>query len=191
MKFIIATLATGLLAVTPAMAAEDGGFYVGAGAGSFGIDYNEVDNGDVFTFSGDDTAFKLFGGYNFNKYLGAEVEYLDGGTIDETYDLGEGFTLGVDIDVTGFNLSIVGVAPIGERFSLFAKVGMVFWDVDFIEDFDGDVTVYNDSGEDLSWGLGAGFNFTDQFGARIEYQSFDVHDLDTVDLISASVTWSF
>ncbi len=191
MKICTALLAAALLASPLAMAAEDGGFYVGAGMGSFGIDYRETENSVDFTFKGDDTAFKLFGGYNFNRYIGTELEYFDGGTIDQSYDLGKGTTLDVDIDVTGFNLSVVGVAPIGERFTVFAKLGMVFWDVDFTEDYSGAITVYNDSGEDLSWGLGAGFDFTEQFGARVEYQAFEVHDLDTVDLISASVTWRF
>lgn len=189
MKVITALLATTLLASAPAIAAEDGGFYVGAGAGSFGVDVSDVEEG--IAFNDDDTSFKLFGGYNFNKYFGVELEYLDGGTASESYDLGEGATLDIDIDTSGFNASIVGMIPIGERFNLFAKLGMIFWDVDYSADFDGVIFDESDSGEDLSWGLGAGFDFTERFGARIEYQEFDVHDADSVDLISASVTWSF
>ena len=38
MKLILAAVATTLLAAAPAMAADDGGFYVGAGLGIFSVD---------------------------------------------------------------------------------------------------------------------------------------------------------
>jgi opacity protein-like surface antigen len=166
MKFIFALIAASVFAVSPAMA-QDSGFYVGAGIGDFGIE----DNG----FDGSDTGFKVFGGYRFIKYLAAEVEYLDGGTVEDG---------GLEIDVSGFNLSGVGILPVGEKFSLFAKLGMIFWDAD--SNGFGD-----DSGEDFSWGIGAGYSFTEQFGMQLEYQGFEIEDADTVDMISLGASWKF
>jgi hypothetical protein len=72
MKFVFTAVASALLlSATPAMAADGTGFYVGAGVGSMGVDVGE--------FSGDDTSFKIFGGWDFNQFLGGELEYIDGG----------------------------------------------------------------------------------------------------------------
>lgn len=170
MKFIFAMLATAVLAASPAMAADDGGFYVGAGVGSFSLDVGDFDDSD--------TGFKVLGGYGFNKYFGLELEYIDGGTIEDS---------GVEVDVSGFVASLMGSYPVTEQFDVFAKVGMLFWDVDF--DFFGDSG--SESGEDFAWGVGAGYDFTDNFGARLEYQAFNLEDDIDGDMISASVVWKF
>lgn len=169
MRFIFAIVTAAVLAASPAMAADDGGFYVGAGVGSFSL---EIDG-----FDDSDTGFKVLGGYGFNDYLGVELEYLDGGTVEE---------FGLEIDVSGFNASVMGSYPVTEQFDVFAKLGMLFWDVDVSGLGRG-----SDSGEDFSWGVGAGYDFTDNLGARIEYQGFEIEDVDTADLISASVVWKF
>ena len=71
MRFIFALVAATALAATPAMAADDAGFYVGAGIG-----YSSLDVGN---FSGSDTGFRLLAGYQFMKYFAVEAEYIDGG----------------------------------------------------------------------------------------------------------------
>ena len=171
MKFVFTAVASALLlSATPAMAADGTGFYVGAGFGSMGV--------DVGDFSGDDTSFKILGGWDFNQFIGGELEYIDGGSAED---------FGVNIDVTGFNASLKGAYPFTEQFSVFGKIGMIFWDADL----DGGEFSDSESGEDFSWGVGAGYDFTDNFGGRIEYQGFEIEDTDTVDLISASVVYKF
>lgn len=170
MKFVFTAVASALLlSATPAMAADGAGFYVGAGVGSMSV--------DVGDFSGDDTSFKIFGGWDFNQYIGGELEYIDGGTAEDS---------GFEIDVSGFNASLKGTYPFTEQFSAFGKIGMIFWDADAGGDISG-----SESGEDFSWGVGAAYDFTDNFAARIEYQGFEIEDTDTVDLISASVVFKF
>jgi len=168
MRFIFAFVASALLASAPAFAADDSGFYVGAGVGNFGLEIDGFDDSDI--------GFKVFGGYQFMKYLGAELEYIDGGTAED---------FGLKIDVSGFNLSAMGILPVGEKFNLFAKLGMIFWDADVSGAGRG-----SDSGEDFSWGVGAGYDFTDQFGARLEYQGFEIEDADG-DMISLGFSWMF
>ena len=46
---------------------------------------------------------------------------IDGGTAED---------FGVEVDVSGFNLSLMGILPVGERFDLFVKFGMIAWDAD-------------------------------------------------------------
>jgi opacity protein-like surface antigen len=190
MRFIFATVAAAALFASPAFAADDGGFYVGAGLGSASIDIDLIEGVD---FSGDDTAFKVFGGYGFNQYIAVELEYIDGGTAEDSYSDGVD-TLKIGIDLSGFNANVVGAWPIGEQFKIFGKIGMLFWDADFNAKLNGVLIPDgedSDSGEDFSWGVGASWDFTDNIGAQIEYQGFEIEDVDTADLISASVYWRF
>jgi len=168
MRFIFALVAASAFAISPAMAANNGP-YIGAGIGDFGV---KVDG-----FDASDTAFKVFGGYRFMDYFAAELEYIDGGTAEDR---------GFEIDVSGWNLSGIGRLPIGEKFNVFAKLGMIFWDADL-----GGIESGSDSGEDFSWGIGADFNFTDNLTVRGEYQMFEIEDTDSVDLAALSLIYRF
>jgi opacity protein-like surface antigen len=199
MRFIFALLAMAALAVSPAMAADDGGFYVGAGFGSLEIDIDDFEEGADFT--GQDTAYKLFGGWKFNKYIGGELEWIDGGTAEEKYTTGVD-TLKAGIDVSGFNLSLLGAFPIGEQFDVFAKLGLFNWNADVDANISGPLCdelieigesckeSASDDGTDFSWGVGANWYFMENFGARAEYQSFEV-DEATADSWFISVLWMF
>jgi OOP family OmpA-OmpF porin len=169
MRFIFALLAAAGLVTTPAFAADNTGFYVGAGIGDFGVKL------DGESFDANDFGFKFFGGYNFIEYLGAELEYIDGGSPSDR---------GISIDIYGFNFSVVGIWPVTDQFDLFAKAGFISWDASARGLGDAD-------GEDFSWGVGAGWNFTDQFAIRGEYQGFEIEDTDSTYLWSASVIWRF
>ena len=127
MKLIIATAATAILAASPAFAADDSGFYVGAGLGNFAADSQSIANGR--DFDGSDFGFKVFGGYKFMPYLAVEGEYIDGGEPDDNYDSGTD-QLSISIGMSGFVGSAVGILPIGENFDVFAKLGFIYWDAD-------------------------------------------------------------
>jgi len=168
MKFKLATLAALALLASPAWAATDGsGFYVGAGIGA-----SDVSSGG---FSGNDFAFKVFGGYDFMRYFGVEAAYMDGGSPSDH---------GFSVDLTGWDLAVRGILPIGDRGEVFAKVGWVWWDADF-EGFG------SDSGDDLLYGVGGGYRFTDQFGLRAEWERMDIKDTSRADLWTISGYWKF
>ena len=186
MKFIFALVAASAFAMSPAMAAGSGPYF-GAGVGSFGVDVDGIEDG--VNFSGDDTGFKLLGGYRANQYFAAELEYIDGGSVEDKYDI-DGDTLKIGIDVTGFNLSALGSFPFAERFDVFGKLGVIFLDADFEASFMGESERDSDDGNDFSWGVGASWYFMDNFGARIEYQGFEIEDAD-VDMISLGVLFTF
>jgi OOP family OmpA-OmpF porin len=200
MRFIFAFVTSALLASAPAFAADDSGFYIGAGFGQTAIEVNDVyDLGVKFDDSG--TTWKILGGYKFMKYLAAELEYFDAGDAEDRWREEDGpysAEARVKIGLSGFNASAVGILPLGEKFNVFGKLGFVMWDADYevrasidLPDFVDEVRDRGTSdGTDLSWGIGAGFDFTDNLGARLEYQSFEVEDTDTA-MLSASVLWMF
>lgn len=81
------------------------------GAPVFGISSNEHDN-----------AYKLFGGYQFNRNMALELGYFDLGhtTYSATGPLG---VLSSDTQVRGFNLDVVGTLHLSDTFAVIGRVG--------------------------------------------------------------------
>ena len=78
MKYILATVATAVLAASPAFAAEDTGLYMGAGIGNFAAEFRrDLQREGLWTAA--TSGARFFGGYQFMKWLAVEVEYIDGG----------------------------------------------------------------------------------------------------------------
>jgi OmpA-OmpF porin, OOP family len=183
-----AAMVLGLI-TTPALAADYQGFYAGAGAGQMSVDSDADLDGTSLSFDDSDTAFRIFGGWQFNENFGIEAGYVDGGKASETIDV-DGTDVDVDIEVTGVDLMLRGVLPIGDSFFAFAQVGGIFWDADFTASAGGESISDSDSGEDLAYGAGMGFNFGENAGVRAEYMLYDVSDAD-VDSILVSFFWKF
>jgi len=138
------------------------------------------------SFDGDDTGFKIFGGYNFGLIplvdLAIEGGYVDLGKPDDTV---EGFN--AEADASGFDifaLAGVNLGPVG----VFGKVGMVKWEGTV--DVEGVGEVLDDDGTDLAYGVGARLKFG-SLEVRAEYELFDVGEADDVSLLSASGVWTF
>ena len=175
-KLVLAvSLAVGLGSV-PAMAA-DSGFYLGAGFGqatASGHDDNAVAVSEFFgsvvtSVSSDDTdtSISVFGGYDFNKHVGLEVNYADLGArnVTVTDNIATFTTDQYKFGMTGFGISLLGKLPITEKFSMFGKLGLFTWEstVDTTIDFGGGSfvsTSVEETGSDLMLGIGATYRFT-------------------------------
>ena len=197
MKKFICAGATALALISAQAMAED--FYVGAGAGIFGVDVGEVEEG--IDFDEDDTGFRAFGGWQFHKNFGVELGYVDGGSASATVgDIDvDGIEADINVDVSGIDLFLTGTMPIGESFYAFAKAGMVSWDADLdavIREDDGEGGVIetelsaSDSGEDPAYGAGFGFNLGENAKVQVDYTFYDVGEVDA-DFLAASVLWKF
>ena len=195
-KTLFAAVATTLLAAAPAFAADDTGFYVGAGVGNFALNSDGIYEGR--DFDGSDTGFKVSGGYQLLNWLAFEVEYIDGGEAEDIFR-SPSFPddrLNLSASVSGFPVSAVGILPIGDQFNVFGKLGFIYWEADGsgkIRNQDGTVAKasFDEDGTDFAWGVGGTWNFTEAFGARIEYQGFEISNFDSVDFASASIIWRF
>jgi len=173
----IAALALAVVGLSPLAASADGPWYLGAGGGQ-----SEFDIGG---FDDTATSWKIFGGYQFHDSFAVEIGYLDSGEAEETF-AGETLTISAD----GATASLVGMLPIGEQFSLHARLGMFFWDVEAKLDDGINTFTSSDSGEDLYYGVGAGMRLGETAGLRLEYEIADVEDAD-VSMISLSVLFRF
>jgi OOP family OmpA-OmpF porin len=153
--------------------AQDKGFYAGAGVGQSFVDEGAYDD--------EDTAFSVFGGYQFNQYFGLEAGYADFGKIEAE---------GTDAAFEGDSvyLTAVGTLPITDRFSAYAKAGLHRWNVDTA--LPGLTGNNDDSGSDPTYGVGVQYRFTDRVALRGEYSRFEVEDLDA-DLAQLQVRFDF
>ena len=164
-----------LVASGTAWAGSESGLYLGGSLGSADI---EVSDG-VVQFSDNDTAYKIFGGYNFGIIplinLAIEGSYVDFGTAR-----GNISGSSVDASVTGWDLfGLVGfnMGP----FSVFGKAGAVRWD--------GEWAGGNDSGTDPAYGVGLQLQIA-SFAVRAEYEIFTLDKVD-IGFASAGVSYTF
>ena len=171
----------GLLASTNVLAEIQPGFYAGVGVGTATVELDTNEDLEGFKFDSDDTAFKVFGGYNFNQYFAVEASYFDGGNPEETLIAVPGFTGTLEVGITGLAASAIGRIPLGEVFSLYGKLGLASYEADIKGRVNGDVVddgAAEVSDDDVVYGVGAAFNVGSQFELRAEYEAISFSDGD-------------
>lgn len=135
--------------------------YVGASVGQSDATASGV--------SGDDTSWKIMGGYTFMKFVGVEGSYRNLGGIDDTF----GSTT-VDLEATSIDVFGVGFLPVGESFQLFGKAGYSRIDMDAtVTDPQFGSVSGSDSENELVYGAGFSFNLGAKVALRLEHEIFD------------------
>ncbi|MCI0517631.1 MAG: outer membrane beta-barrel protein [Woeseiaceae bacterium] len=186
--FMYTFMATAVL-MTAGNAYAESGAYIGGSVGSATVAVDIPDDlGATFEFDENDFAWKAFGGYNFDLAvvdLAIEVGYVDLGA--PSADL---LGSAVELDVNGWDVfGVLGfdIGPIG----LFAKAGMVSWDVSATID---SIDAGSDDGSDPAYGVGASFALGN-LEIRAEYEMFDIDPEDTssadVYMLSAGLVYNF
>ena len=82
--------------------------------------------GVTHTITGSDerrTGYKVFGGYQMNRYFGVEAGYFNLGKSTFTSTTTPAGTLNGQLRVEGLNLDLVATAPLSENFSLIGRIG--------------------------------------------------------------------
>jgi OmpA-OmpF porin, OOP family len=82
--------------------------------------------GVTHTITGSDerrTGYKVFGGYQMNRYFGVEAGYFNLGKSSFTSTTVPAGTLNGELRAEGFNLDLVGTAPLSDNFSLLGRIG--------------------------------------------------------------------
>lgn len=212
-SFSAAVLILGFAAAPSMVQAE--GWYGGIGIGNSKVKSDSTcsDFADLFdpgfSCSSDDTdtGWKVFIGNQFNKNAAIEFGYVDLGkfttnvsgnvTVPPTIAM----TASGDAEPKGFNLSLVGSLPVSNEFSLLGRIGLFHWDLDVSASASGGgfsaSASDSASGTDLTFGVGAQYDFSKTAGVRVEWERFqDVGDENTtgqsdVDLLSLSLVFKF
>lgn len=153
------------------------------------IDNNRITNqllGAGFTSAtitddSDDTAFKIFGGYKFNKNFALEGGYFNLGQFSYTATTVPAGTLSGTIKLQGLNLDAVGILPITEKFSAFGRVGVNYAEAQDNFSSSGAVATPmnpSPSKRDANYkaGLGLQYDLTETVGLRGEWDRYRIND---------------
>src|SRR5687768_14481540 len=143
------------------------------------------------TVDGNDTAWKIFGGYMFNRHFGFESAYVRFGEVSYSGVFSSLAVTGGKLEVSGFNVAAIGNLPVNEQFSVFGKIGVFFWEAE-ANDTTASIGAFSaaDEGSDVSFGVGVGYEFTRNLGVRAEWELFRAAEADAT-LVSISFLWRF
>ncbi|MDO9143460.1 outer membrane beta-barrel protein [Rhodoferax sp.] len=202
-KLSLLTLA---LMAAPFAMAQDAGWYAGANIGQTrsSLDNASISNSllgatppAITSISEDnsDRGYKLFGGYQINKYLALEGGYFDLGQFDFVTNTNAPSTLNGNIQVRGVNLDAVGILPITDKFSAFGRLGVTHAHTK--GSFAGATTVNSTRASDnnLKVGLGVQYAFTDALSLRAEIERYRINDSvgqkGDIDMASVGLVYRF
>jgi OOP family OmpA-OmpF porin len=117
-----------------------------------------------------DSAFRIFGGARFGRNFALEIGFVD---------LGKGHVnitspvVGTaDFKVSGFDISGIGFMPFGANFGGMARVGLFSWTAKPSVSGPGGTASDSDTGNSITFGIGLTYDFSRQFGGRLEWQRF-------------------
>ena len=196
MKSVVASvgLSAALVALPATAQMNVSAFYAGVGVGqSKAKDW--CGGGGADTCDDKDTAWKVFGGYQFTPNFAAEIGYSKLGKFHASL---AGLT--DDAKVTAWELSALGAWPILPRFSVFGRLGLYRATVKETTNFAGD---FEHDNNDWTFGLGLQYDVTRNLGLRGEWQRYrkigggdvafgpDVGQKSDLDVLGISALWRF
>ncbi len=208
-------LSLGIGLVASAQAAEPGWYGVGFGGESSasGTSQSQMDENLVAIFQSggfdvvdstatlddSDTGFGLAGGYQLNDHFAVEFAYVDLGSVDyrASATVSDGVNqddadVGLESSANGPVVSVLGILPIGERFSLFGRVGLSFVDADGTArvTLDGISQRASQSSQKIDpvFGVGAELSLSKHFAIRLAWDRYlDVGTEDVIGDIDADL----
>ena len=186
MNLATRALSFGILFVASSSVLAQAGPYLGGAFGQSKL--KEWCTGETatirFTACDDsDTSWKLLGGYRFNRHLSVEASYIDWGEVTASINTGAR----VAAKQHSYGLAAVGTIPLGERFELFGKAGLLMTEQETRRLTPGPSTVDRDDTE-FHYGLGAKYAFTRNWAVRGEWEKTDKLK---VELLSIGVEYRF
>lgn len=156
MKKILAAALLSAIVATPALAADSGG-YIGITAGRAKLDnpYAGAVTKDNETVGG------ILAGYQYNKNLGVEVFYADTGKLEVTGKSVKGDAMGINV---------VGIAPLSDAFSLYAKLGYASTKADT----SGAAAFTGERRSSVTGGVGAQYNMSKEISFRFGWDGYEL-----------------
>jgi len=171
---VILALATTAFALPASAQLNMSSVYVG---GSLG-------RSDFKTPSETDTAWRLFGGYQFHRNFAAEIGY---------HNLGQVNFVNGDRDAKIWELVGVGMLPVANALSVYGKLGG-YWGKSELHS--SVVPSGDDTNTGLTYGVGAQYDFMRQAAVRLEWQRYDNVGGNTtgqtdIDVLNVGLLWKF
>lgn len=173
------TILISIFALFSEVVTAQSGLYI---SGAFGNSNSDVALDGINRVDGDDSSYALGVGYTFNRNVSFEASYQNLGTHNGQTNCPPEFAcliipLLAEAELTGISMSLIGSYPVTERLDAYGKIGLLSWDVDF-KDIS---SAFDDSGEDLLYGVGLNWSIDDQWKIFVEFSQVDL-DIDTTSM---------
>lgn len=192
-KAVAAVMAMGGLLASQAAVAQampDRGWYAGGSIGQ--ADY-ECEASPGLACDTKDTAWKILGGYQVNRNFAVEFGYTNLGELSVS-----GAGARITLETTAWEVVGLGSFPVANQFSIYGKLGFYRGEADVSSNVAGGSGSRNST--DLTYGLGARYDFSRNLGMRVEWQRYgkveapsttvSAGDSD-IDVLSLGVVWRF
>jgi hypothetical protein len=153
--------------------ADDIGVYLGGSLGAAQQNYDP----DVYSVHGSQTGYKFALGIRPIPIVAAEVSYIDFGRAFNGIDYADTHAVGV------FALGFLPIPLV----DVYGKVGLADWRTSAQGPF---FQGFRTTGTDLAYGAGAGAHWG-SFGARFEYERYQVSHSNDTGMASFGLTWTF
>jgi OmpA-OmpF porin, OOP family len=127
-----------------------------------------------------DTAWRILGGYQFNRYFAAELGY---------HDLGEASASAGAVEGTAWELVGIGAYPIIDKLSVYGKLGVYRGELEGLG--------AEETNSDLTYGVGLQYDVLRTVGIRGEWQRYNKMGGGSfggetdVDVLSVGVVYRF
>jgi OmpA-OmpF porin, OOP family len=189
--------------------ADDSGWYLGANAGwsKATIDNTRITDGlldagfDTTAIKDDNghIGFKVFGGYQINRFLALESGYFNLGRFGFTADTLPATALAGGIKLQGANFDVVGMLPITENFAPFVRVGYNYaWANDTFAGYGAVIVPDPERSEHeghYKFGVGLQYALTRSWDMRVEAERYRVDDAvgnqGDIDMFTLGVVYRF
>jgi OOP family OmpA-OmpF porin len=159
------------------------GWYTGAGLGQSRVQDLDGIDGTLAGFgvtsssavSGIDTAWKLFGGYQFTPYIGAEGGYTSLGKFDINSNVAApapGTGAGTWEAKNVWSLAAVGTLPITSQLAAIGKLGIAYSKVNLDYAAPGVAISQSNTGTSPLYGIGVKYDFTPHTALRGEWERY-------------------
>lgn len=196
-KLTIVAFTSAILSL-PAYAVTQNGIYLGLQGGESNANYSDDSLSSDFDLAGansssvDNTSWaaRIYGGYQFNKYIAAELGYSYLGQVD--FNNIDGLNnADAQLLQQGIDLTAKIMLPITSKFSVFALLG---GDYMIVSADSSSSSVIQASGNQTGWGvtygLGAEYDFNPKWGIDATWRRFDANNgIQDTDLFTLGIAW--
>jgi OOP family OmpA-OmpF porin len=197
------------ISASPFAMADEAGWYAGANVGQSRakIDDPRIISGlqagglATTSISDDDraTGYKLYGGYQINHNFALEGGYFDLGKFGFTANTAPAGTFSGNTRMRGLNLDLVGILPITDKFSAFARAGVIYAEAKDSFSGTGAVNVLNPNpskrAANYKVGLGVQYDLTQALAMRGEVERYRINDAvgnrGDINLVSVGLAYRF
>ena len=165
---------------------EWGGINFDGGYAGFGFGQSKYRDYVATTSETRSEGWKLYSGYQFNKYLGVEGSYVN--LNDMKAKTG---TTVIGLDTSAWALAAVGSYPLTDKFSVMAKLGAAFVQNNTWTKVGTALAKrIGDDNYQPYYGVGVSYALLDNFNLRAEWERFDLDDFK-IDLMTAGFALEF